>query len=148
MRARDKGRLLRGKYQLTGAVDVEALADSMGLRVHTWDLPAAEVHETMLGRNIAVSDELNDQERRWAIAHGIGHKVLHPGNQLWLRAHTMLAIPYERQAEQFTYGLLVDEREVLLERLRAASEVAGHFGVPLYTLLEHCPDVWGQIRLF
>ena len=111
MRATDKGRLLRRKYRLTGGVDVEALADSMGLRVYTWDLPAAEVHEMMLGRDIAVSEELDAPARRWAIAHGIGHKVLHPGNQLWLRAHTMLAIPYERQAEQFAYGLLVDEEE-------------------------------------
>ena len=148
MRAKDKGRLLRAKYGLTGAVDVGALAEVMRLRVDRWDLPAEELHEATRGRNIAVAARLNDTDHRWAAAHGIAHWVLHPGNHLWLRAHSMLAVPYERQAEQFTFGVLVDEAEVRAERLRTLAEVAGRFGVPMHMLWEHGPETWGQTRLF
>ena len=106
-----------------------------------------EVHEIIVGRSIAFSDELNDQERRWAIAHGIGHRVLHPGNQIWLRSRTGLAIPFEREAEGFAYGLLVDDAEELEERLGTLAEVAEHFGIPTHPLWKNAPDTWGQVRL-
>ena len=35
-----------------------------------------------------------------------------------------------RQAEQFAYGLLVDEEEAWREGLRTAQEIASYFGVP------------------
>ena len=149
MRARDKGRLLRQKYGLTGRIDAVELAERLGMRVDTWSLPADELHElTLRDKRIAVSDDITDQERRWAVAHGIGHRILHPGNHLWLRAHSMLATPYERQAEGFTYGLLVEEAEVRAERLRTLAEVSAHFGVPMHSLWENGPEVWGQVRLF
>ena len=147
MRAREKGRLLRQKYGLTGAVDAQDLADRLGLRVDLWPLPAAEVHEITRGRRIAVSDELNDQERRWAIAHGIGHRIMHPGNHSWLRAHTWLTVGWEREAEHFAYGLLVDEDEALAERLPTLVQIAEHFGIPMDTLWENAPDTWGQTKL-
>lgn len=84
VKARDKGRLLRQKYGFIGRVDVQDLADRMGLQVDLWDLPAHEVHEITLGRSIGVSVELDDQERRWAIAHAIRHRLMHPGNH-WRR---------------------------------------------------------------
>ena len=139
--------MLRQKYGLTGAVDVQELADRLNLRVALWDLPAAEVHEITRGRRIAVSDELSDQERRWAIAHGIGHRIMHPGNHSWLRAHTWLAVSWEREAEQFAYGLLVDEAEALTERLSMLADVAEHFGIPMDTLWHNAPETWGQVRL-
>ena len=149
MRARDKGRLLRQEYRLSGRVDAVELAERLGLRVDTWSLPADELHElTLRDKRIAVSPDITDQDRRWAVAHGIGHRILHPSNHLWLRAHSLLAMPYERQAEQFTYGVLVDEAEVRAERLRTLAEVAAHFGVPIHALLEHGPELWGQTRLW
>ena len=147
MKGREKGRMLRQKYGLTGCVDVQDLADRLDLRVAEWPLPADEVHEITRGRRIAVSHELNDQERRWAIAHGIGHRVMHPGNHSWLRAHTWLAIGYEREAEQFAYGLLVDEAEAEAEQFSNLGEAAEHFGVPMHTLWENAPDTWGQTKL-
>ena len=147
MKARDKGRLLRRKHALTGRVDARDLAERMGMDVFTWPLPAHEVHETMVGRSIAVSDELTNPERRWAIAHAIGHRVLHPGNAVWARAHTLLENQLEREAEEFSYGLLVDEAEVLEERLGTLDEVAEHFGVPADALWQNAPESWGQTRL-
>ena len=140
MKALHKGRLLRQKYGLTGAVNVEELADVLGLRVDWRHMPADELHEITIGRNIAVSSQANRQERRWAIAHGIGHRILHPGNHVWLRAHTMLAIPNERQAETFAYGLLVDWDSVKGLDLDTVDEVAEYFGVP-------AERVWTQLRL-
>ena len=148
MKAQAKGRLPRQKYELKGSVDMQELADRMGLQIDLWHLPAADVHEITVGRSVGVSSELEGLERRWAIAHGIGHLVLHPGNHVWLRAHTMLAIPYEREAEAFAYGLLVDEAEAVSELLSTPGEVAEHFGVPVHTLWENAPDAWVQARLF
>ena len=148
VRAKDQGRLLRRKYGLTGQVDAVALAEVMGLRVDLWHLPAKDLHEATRGRNIAVAADLDAREQRWAVAHGIGHRILHPGNHLWLRATTMLAVPYERQTEQFTFGLLVDEAEVKADRLLTLAEVAGRFGVPMHMLWEHGPELWGQTRLW
>ena len=128
-------------------MNAKEIAERMGLDVFSWPLPSDEIHETMVGRSMAVSHDLNDQERRWAIAHGIGHRVLHPGNQIWLRSRTGLAIPFEREAEDFAYGLLVDEAEVLAERLGSMAEVAEHFGIPMHGLWENAPDTWGQVSL-
>ena len=148
MRARDKGRLLRQRYSLTGRVDVYELADAMGLHIDPLPLPAGEMHEITVKRSIAVSTELDDGELRWAIAHGIGHRILHPGNAVWARAHTLLGNQLERQAEEFAYGLLVDEEEVIAERIPTLWGVAEHFGVPPDALWENAPETWGQTRLW
>ena len=140
--------MLRQKYGLTGAVNVDELTERMGLRIDVRDMPAEELHEITIGRNIAVSSQMSHQERRWTIAHAIVHWVLHPGNHVWLRSKTSLAIPYEREAESFAYGVLVDDDEVLAERLGSLVEVAAHFGVPMHVLWENGPQVGGQVRLF
>ena len=78
---------------------------------------------------IGVSNRLPYARRNWAIAHGIGHHALHAGNQAWLRVHTSLAVKDERQAEDFAYGLLVDEDEAIFEGL-ATWEWREYFRVP------------------
>ena len=148
MKAKAKGRLLRQKYGYTGRVDVHDLADRMGLRIDERDLPPEHLHEITVRGNIAVSTRVTRPERRWAIAHGIAHRILHPGNHVWLRAHTLLAIPFEREAEELTFGLLVDEAEVWSTRLGNLPEVAAYFGVPTNLVRKHGPEVWGQVRLF
>jgi Zn-dependent peptidase ImmA (M78 family) len=42
----------------------------------------------------------------------------------------LLPEPNERQAEEFAYGLLVDEAEARREGFTEAWQVAEHFGVP------------------
>ena len=147
MKARDKGSLLRHKYGITGRVDVQEPADRMGLQIDLWHLPAEYVQEVTVGSCIGVSAELDDTERRWAIAHAIGHRVLHPGNIARLRVGKMQGMPFEREAEAFAYGLLVDEDEALAERLPTLMQIAEHFGIPMHTLWENAPDTWGQIKL-
>ena len=48
---------------------------------------------------VAIADHLSAPESRWALGHAIGHHVLHPGNQVWLKKRTRLAQSYERGRE-------------------------------------------------
>lgn len=70
----------------------------------------------------------------WVVAHAIGQCVLHPGNHLWIRRHTDLGHAFEREAEDFAYGLLVDPAEAAEEGLRSSWEVAKHFAMPVEVL--------------
>ena len=126
-RARQRGSALRGELGLRGQVDAEAVANGLGLTVVRWSLSVIE--EIRLGDYVAVSDRLEPEWRRWVVAHAIGHCVLHPSNHLWIRRHTDLARGFEREAEDFACGLLVDVDEALAEGLVTSWEVAEHFGV-------------------
>ena len=129
------GRRLRHDLGLHGRVEVEDVALGMGMCVDEWDLPADEVHEVTAGWNIGVPAGLDDDLRRWAVAKGIGHCLMHEGaNYLWLRANSFLHGRYERQAEHFALGLLVDVDEAWSAGLREVGEIAGYFEVPLWAL--------------
>ena len=119
---------LRRRLGLRGRVDAEEVANLLGLEVVPWSMRVQE--EMLLGHYIGVAQRLDPRWRRWVIAHAIGHKLLHPGNHLWIRDHTSLVGRYEREAEDFALALLVDQKEAGEERLRELWEVAEHFGVP------------------
>jgi hypothetical protein len=135
LNAVELGRILRHELGLHGRVDVEGVALGIRVRVDDWDLPVDEVHEVTAGRNIGVAAGLDDDHRRWAVAHGIGHCLMHEGvNDLWLRADSFLHDRHERQAEHFALGLLVDLDEALLAGMTGVREIARYFGVPLWVL--------------
>ncbi len=127
-RARQRGMALRRKLGLCGKVDVEYVANIMELEVVTWPLNGLE--EMTMRDVIGVADRLDPHWRRWVVAHAIGHKALHPGNHLWIRRNTGLVHRFEREAEDFAAGLLIDPREAREEGFRESWEVAHHFGVP------------------
>ena len=127
-KAQRKARELRRKLGLRGRVEAEEVANLLGLVVVPWPLAVQE--EMQMDGYIGVAQRLDPRWRRWAIAHAIGHRLLHPGNHLWTRFHTGLAGPYEREAEDFALALLVDAREAAEEGLTELWEVAEHFGVP------------------
>ena len=127
-RAQRKAVELRRKLGLRGRVDAEEVANLLGLVVQPWPLAVQE--EMLLGRFIGVAERLDPRWRRWVIAHALGHRLLHPGNHLWIRDHTSLGGRYEREAEDFARALLVDAREARDEGLAELWEVAEHFGVP------------------
>ncbi len=127
-RAQRKAKKLRRDLGLSGRVDAEAVAGMVGLEVVSWPLEVQE--EMQMGRYIGVAERLDPALRRWAIAHAIGHKLLHPGNHLWVRDHTSLSGIYEREAEDFARALLMDVDEAMEEGLSELWEVAEHFGVP------------------
>ena len=128
-RARRRGEELRRRLGLQGQVDAEAVAEVLGLEVVTW--PFEKLSEMLFGDVIGLAAHLDSRQRRWAIAHAIGHARLHhPGNHLWIRSNTGLGHRYERDAEDFAYGLLFDVEEAKSELLNGSGEVAEHFGIP------------------
>lgn len=127
--ARTKGRELRERYNLPTPVDVEALAKHLGIKLVTRDL--SEMDDALIRRRLGVARDQDQAHRRWAIAHGIGHFLLHKGdNVIWFRRHTQLGNLWERQAEEFARGLLVDWEEG-----ENAHTIAWRCGVPVEVLL-------------
>ena len=127
-RAQQRGSALRQELGLTGCIDAEAIANGLGLEVRDW--PLEVLREFQLDGTVAVAERLDPEWRRWVIAHAIGHRLLHPGNHLWLRTHTDLTHRYEREAEDFARALLIDDQEAREEGFVHSWEVAEHFGVP------------------
>lgn len=127
-RAERKGADLRHKLGLTGRVDAEAVANMHGYQVVRW--PLAKQRELEVAGVICVAERLGPEESRWYIAHALGHKLLHPGNHLWIYRKTMLGYRYEREANDFAHTLLTDDREAIGEGLTCSLEVADYFGVP------------------
>lgn len=127
-RARRRALELRRDLGLHGEVDVEAVANLLGMEVVTW--PLRVLKEMVIGDFICVAERLDPGWRRWVVAHAIGHRLMHPGNHVWIRFHTGLAHRFEREAEDFACSLLLDVREAVDAGLTESWEVAEHFGVP------------------
>lgn len=127
-RAMQKARDLRRQLGLWGQVDAEAVANILGMQVFPWQLDTLQ--ELMVDDCICVAERLDSSWRRWVIAHAIGHKLLHPGNHLWMRSRTALASKLEREAEDFALGLLVDTDEATRAGVSSLWEAAEYFGVP------------------
>ena len=130
MNAKEEGKRLRKRCGQVGKVDVHEVAALLGLDIDFRTFRSSELDEIKVNRCIAVSHDLGELARRWAIAHAIGHQSLHSSNRLWLRAHTLLSDKLERQAETFAYNLLVNEAEILSEGLKTTPEIAAYFGIP------------------
>ena len=116
------------KLGLKGQVDPEAAANMLGLMVVPLKLESLQ--ELMVDDCIGVADRLPSEWLRWVVAHAIGHRVLHPGNHMWMRIHTALANRLEREAKDFTHTLLVDFEEAVDAGLVHTWEIAEYFGVP------------------
>ena len=127
-RAHRKGADLRRKLGLTGRVDAEAVANIMGYPVIRLALQMQM--EIEVDGTIGIAERLGPEETRWCIAHALGHKVMHPGNQLWVYRKTMLGYRHEREANDFAHTLLMDGREAIKSGLTCSWEVADYFGVP------------------
>lgn len=104
------------------------MAAHLGLTVMRWPLSVPEAMRFV--DHVAVADRLDHAWRRWAVGHAIGHCVLHPGNDLWVYRRTDRVRAFEREADDFALGLLVDISEAVAEGLVHSWEIARHFGVP------------------
>ncbi len=140
-RAERKGAALRRKLGLTGRVDAEALANLHGYPVKR--LPLVKQKELEVAGYICIADRLGPEESRWYIAHALGHKMMHPGNQLWVYRKTMLGSKLEREANDFAHTLLIDERGAMAAGLTYPWEVAEYFGVPDEIVRLQAPMVMG-----
>ena len=118
----------RRKLGLRGQVDAEGVASMLGFEVIPWALRAQE--EMRIDRYMCIAEDLEPDERRWMIAHSIGHWFLHPGNHLWIYEHTSFGGRIEREANDFACAMLLDVEEALEARLTESWEIAEHFGIP------------------
>ncbi len=109
-------------------MDAEGVANHLELEVWTW--PFRVLQEMQTDSVIGVAQRLDAPWRRWVIAHAVGHSLLHPGNHLWMRDHTLLGHRVEREADEFAGALLMDGREALEQGIAHPWEVAEYFGVP------------------
>ena len=109
-------------------MDAEVVANDLGLTVKRWSLRVVE--EMRFGDYIAVAERLTPEWRRWVVAHAVAHRLLHPSNHVWIHRNINLARGFERGAEDFAYGLLVDAGEAASAGLTHSWELAAHFGVP------------------
>ncbi|MCY3601669.1 MAG: ImmA/IrrE family metallo-endopeptidase [Dehalococcoidia bacterium] len=136
-RATKLGAELRRELGLHGQVDAQAVTDHLGLVVKRSRFLVFE--EMRLENFIAVADRFEPEWSRWVVAHAVGHGFLHVGNQFWIQRHTDLDHGFEREAEDFAFGLLVDPREAAAEGCLYSWEVAEHFGVPDEMVLAYTP---------
>ena len=86
-------------------------------------LPLVKQKELEVDGYICIADRLGPDESRWYIAHALGHKMMHPGNHLWIYKKTMLGYRYEREAHDFAHTLLTNDREAIGEGLTCSLEV-------------------------
>lgn len=107
---------------------MDRVANLLDLDVKLW--PLEDLEELMVDRFICVARRLEPEWRRWVVAHAIGHRLLHPGNHIWIRLNTHLAFKFEREAEEFAGALLIDPCEAIDAGLSECWEIAEHFGVP------------------
>ena len=107
---------------------MEEVACLVGLQVKLW--PLQTQMEFQMDNVVCVAERLEPEWRRWVIGHAVGHRLLHPGNHIWIRSHTDLALKYEREAEDCARALLMDAREAMESGLTQSWEIAEHFGVP------------------
>ena len=127
-KAQRKAVELRRKLGLSGQVDAEGVANTLEFEVIPWPLGVQE--EMRIDGYICVAEDLEPDERRWMIAHAIGHIQMHPGNHLWIFKHTSFGGRIEREANDFACVMLMDVQEALDAHLTESWEVAEHFGVP------------------
>ena len=133
MNARQRAERLRRQCEIVGRVDVERLANLVGLEVDYHPFNGAGIEEIAVSSCIAVRDDMPVDKQRWAIAHAVGHHVMHGSswNQVWLRTCTQLPDKLESEADRFAYHLLVDTDEAIREGLTDVAQIADHYGVPV-----------------
>ena len=107
MEAKKESNRIRILLGLSGSVDIQKVAYRLGLFVEERSFIGEKVQEITRNTKIAIRQGLSYRERRWAMAHGIGHVILHGGygNQVWLLINDQPMDRPEQGAETFAYHL-------------------------------------------
>ncbi|MBC8477837.1 MAG: ImmA/IrrE family metallo-endopeptidase [Dehalococcoidia bacterium] len=111
-------------------IDIELLAADQGCNIIEWPF-LGPVKEVKQGKWIGLAPRLAPEERRYLIAHALGHDLLHCGNQLSFRGWQDLSYrKQEREADEFAARVLIPDDESLKVIHLSLWEIAEHFGVP------------------
>ena len=115
------GRTLRTRFGL-GPRPVEdaqlvAIARSLGLCVQERDL--VDVREVWASDLLVINSRLPREQRRWLLAHGIGHHALHIGNLFVLPTATIAR--QEREADLLAGAMLLGDSARRMDRAELAA---------------------------
>jgi len=129
--AEEKANDIHRRYPgLSFPVDTEWLAGALGCEVLDWPFQNP-VKEVKAGRWIGLTTNLESGERRYLIAHALGHHQMHRGNQLsfhdWQR---VCVAKQEKEADEWAAHVLMPEKELAKMKNVAAWDIAECFGVP------------------
>ncbi len=111
-------------------VDMELLVAAEGCELITWPFlwPVKEVKQ---GRWIGIAEGLDSKERRYLIAHALGHHLLHCGNQLAFHGlQDTCRLKQERDADEWAVHVLMPEAELARVAPAPLWELSECFGVP------------------
>lgn len=125
---------VRERLGLKQRVDVEEVARQLNIDVCNMEFQGKKVQEITIGRNIYVRNGMPQRKRRWVVAHGIGHSLMHSDqNQVFL--HTMDSTRsierHEQQAESFARRLLLGRQRRRHFGDNNDAEAAAFYGLPL-----------------
>ncbi len=112
-----RARAIRLRYRLTKPSDIERVMEGENLRVVRFPFPG-RVQEVTVANWVAIQSSLKDMRRVYELlAHALGHRLLHEGNQPFFHFDhdRATAMQWERQAWNFAYELLMPFK--LVERL-------------------------------
>lgn len=115
---------------LSFPLDMEWLASVEGCECITW--PFIEpVKEVKQGRWIGIALELDITERRFLIAHALGHHLMHCGNQLTFCSWQKSSLrQQENNADCCAAHILMPEEELIKVENLPLCEIIEYFGVP------------------
>lgn len=126
--------------ELSVPLDVDWLAELLNCTVKDWPfLPP--VKEVKVGRWIGIASNLEPTERRYLIAHALGHHQMHRGNQLSFKdwQHVCL-VKQEREADEWAAHVLIPPYELEGCGLTDSWDIAEHFGVPEEVAIRRITD--------
>ena len=139
-RGRAKAKQVCRHLHLRGRVNLEQLTKAYGIKIDLVEFRGTHIQEITIGNRIAVRRDLSDRWRRWVIAHGIGHVLLHrEGNHAWLHMNERHdeRDKYEEEAEAFAHELLIGSDFFWRYRTSENSEMAAYYGVPEHKVASH-----------
>ncbi len=124
---------LTDKY---GTRNPEELCKILGISLLDAELPESVdgfFMENLGRRAIVIRSSLGDIRRTFAVAHELGHALMHKGlNNYFLLEHTNLSLGrYEREADLFAAALLISGEEDYTSDIERLSEESG---IPFHTL--------------
>jgi Zn-dependent peptidase ImmA (M78 family) len=139
--ARRRAFALRRQHAISGIASdaaIDAVLAEAGVRVVPFPF-APGVREVVVRDAIGIAAWLPPSWRRWLVAHGLAHHLLHSGHQLRLArtCHPILA-RQEHEAEAFAGWLLWGDLPI--ERAMLPAELAELAGVP-----PQCVVAWWEI---
>jgi hypothetical protein len=111
-------------------VNMDVIVAAEGCELIEWPF-LSPVKEVKAGRWIGIAKGISSEERRYLIAHALGHELLHRGNQLsfhgWRKTNVA---QQEREADEFAAHVLIPASQLEKCEDLQTWEIAERYGVP------------------